>query len=106
MPIYAVKNTETGQLRLVEAKRPISAINHVVGSMFTVAEADARDGVELGRQGGAVEIAGETPADPEPEESEDDPGTGSDERDPDRLREDRDERLNIAAEQPEFDEVE
>lgn len=65
MPIYAVKNTETGQLRLVEAKRPISAINHVVGTMFTVAEADARDGVELGRQGGTVEVAGETPAERE-----------------------------------------
>lgn len=60
MPIYAVKNTETGQLRLVEAKRPISAINHVVGTMFTVAEADARDGVELGRQGGTVEVAGQS----------------------------------------------
>ncbi|OHC95587.1 MAG: hypothetical protein A2792_03600 [Sphingomonadales bacterium RIFCSPHIGHO2_01_FULL_65_20] len=63
MPIYAVKNTETGQLRLVEAKRPISAINHVVGTMFTVAEADARDGVELGRQGGTVEIAGQSAED-------------------------------------------
>lgn len=68
MPIYAVKNTETGQLRLAEAKRPISAINHVVGTMFTCAEADARDGVELGRQGGTVEIAGETPPEPEPEQ--------------------------------------
>ena len=60
MPIYAIKNIETGQLRLVEAKRPISAVNHVVGTTFTVAEADARDGVELGRQGGTVEVAGQS----------------------------------------------
>lgn len=65
MPIYAIKNNDTGQLRLVEAKRPISAVNHVVGTMFTVAEADARDGVELGRQGGTVEVAGEVSPDPD-----------------------------------------
>lgn len=67
MPIYAIKNNDTGQLRLVEAKRPISAVNHVVGTMFTVSEADARDGVELGRQGGTVEVAGQSAEDIEEE---------------------------------------
>jgi len=35
MPIYRVKDSETGSERFVEAKRVEQAINHVVGSRFT-----------------------------------------------------------------------
>ena len=59
MPDYAVRNTETGDVRIVAASRPASALSHVVTPLFSVTLATAADGIEAGKQGRRIEIAGE-----------------------------------------------
>lgn len=59
MPDYAVRNTATGEVRIVNALRPESALKHVVSNMFTVQVATAQDGIDAGVQGRRIERAGE-----------------------------------------------
>lgn len=61
MPDYAVRNTETGDVRIVTAARPATALAHVTTPLFSVTLATAQDGIDAGRQGRRVEVAGEEP---------------------------------------------
>lgn len=64
MPDYAVRNTNTGEVRIVSAARPATALAHVVTPLFNVTLATAQDGIDAGRQGRRVEIAGEEGGEP------------------------------------------
>lgn len=70
MPDYAVRNSATKDVRIVSAQRPETALRHVASSMFSVSLATAQDGIEAGRQGRRIEVAGEEPVEPEFDEVE------------------------------------
>ena len=63
MPVYAVRDVETNDVRLVEASRPETALKHVVTPRYAVTLATPADGVDAGRAGRSIEVAG---AEPEP----------------------------------------
>ena len=64
MPIYLVKDSlaepdSPGELRLIEAVRPASALRHAVDSRFSVTTPSPLDMHRLGRRGVDIETAGE-----------------------------------------------
>lgn len=64
MPTYAVRDVETNDVRLVDAARPETALKHVVTTRYNVTLASAADGVDAGKAGRSIEVAG---AEPEPQ---------------------------------------
>ena len=61
MPTYAVRDVETNDVRLVDASRPETALKHVVTPRYNVTLASAADGVDAGRAGRGIEVAGAEP---------------------------------------------
>ena len=57
--IYAVRNTHTAEVRLVEAKTKQQALAHVAKSTFVAALADQKELVDAVRKGVKVEHYGD-----------------------------------------------
>ncbi|WP_375188468.1 hypothetical protein [Sphingobium yanoikuyae] len=66
MPFYLVEQKGVPGVRFVEADKPATAINHVVGDSFSCTRVDGRDLVNAARQY-ECELAGGPKASPEPE---------------------------------------
>ena len=58
MPEYAVRNHETGAVRIVDAKNRANALAHVVASTLSVEIATSVDVFTAAAQGRSLEIAG------------------------------------------------
>lgn len=59
---YCVRDKNSGDVRIVSAKRPSSALAHVVTPQFSVSLATAADAMEAFKLGHSIEVAGEIPA--------------------------------------------
>lgn len=58
MPEYAVRNHETGAVRIVDAKNRANALAHVVASTLSVEIATSADVFTAAGQGRTLEVAG------------------------------------------------
>lgn len=89
MPTYKIDGLGLEKPRVVEAPNPASARQHVAASL-TVRKIEVSEAFALANDGVRLEKAGTV--EPEPDEPV------KEQADPDRLREDRDERRALAAE--------